>query len=240
MKRLNRFLNTSELRDYVDRRFDEKYAIKVKNASFSWERISDEHTIRQPNLRDINVKIEKNSLVAIVGSVGSGKSSFLSSLLGDMEIQSGFVDMYYILTINNSILIVFNIFFSCSSMKTAYVPQQAWIQNTSLKNNILFGKDFDQYLYQRVIKCCALKPDLDVLPGGDETEIGEKGINLSGGQKQRVSLARACFSAADLYLFDDPLSAGLYKTSIHNMNIISNYLTYSRLTRRETYIRRSF
>ena len=96
-------------------------------------------------------------------------------------------------------------------MKTAYVPQQAWIQNTSLKNNILFGKDFDQNLYQSIINCCALKPDIEILPGGDETEIGEKGINLSGGQKQRVSLARACYSRADLYLFDDPLSAGLFK-----------------------------
>ena len=123
-------------------------------------------------------------------------------------------------------------------MKTAYVPQQAWIQNTSLKNNILFGKDFDQNLYQRVIKCCALKPDLDILPGGDETEIGEKGINLSGGQKQRVSLARACYSSADLFLFDDPLSAGLS----HMKKLIENnfhYFTYSRLTRRETHLRRS-
>ena len=102
-----------------------------------------------------------------------------------------------------------NCLFSCSSMKTAYVPQQAWIQNTSLKNNILFGKPLDEKLYQRIIQCCALKPDLDILPGGDDTEIGEKGINLSGGQKQRVSLARACFSGADLYLFDDPLSAGI-------------------------------
>ena len=94
-------------------------------------------------------------------------------------------------------------------MKIAYVPQQAWIQNTSLKNNILFGKDMDESLYKDVIYSCALEPDLRILPGGDETEIGEKGINLSGGQKQRVSLARACFSGADLFLFDDPLSAGM-------------------------------
>ena len=105
MKRLNKFLNSSQLSGYVDRPYDEKYAIKVRNASFSWQKSSDDQTDTELILRDINVKIEKNSLVAIVGSVGSGKSSFLSSLLGDMEIQSGFVDMYYNSTINKFILI---------------------------------------------------------------------------------------------------------------------------------------
>merc|ERR1719450_1625393 len=77
----------------------------------------------------------------------------------------------------------------------------------SLKNNILFGKPYNEKLYEKVIESCALKPDLLQLPGGDATEIGEKGINLSGGQKQRVNLARAVYANKDLYLFDDPLSA---------------------------------
>ena len=89
----------------------------------------------------------------------------------------------------------------------AYVSQQAWIQNATVKDNILFGKTFDLQLYNQVIEACALKADLDILPGGDQTEIGEKGINLSGGQKQRVSLARAVYNGADIYLMDDPLSA---------------------------------
>lgn len=89
----------------------------------------------------------------------------------------------------------------------AYVAQQAWIQNKSLKDNILFGKQPNELRYDRIIDACALKPDLDILPGGDQTEIGEKGINLSGGQKQRVSLARAVYNDADVYLLDDPLSA---------------------------------
>ena len=81
------------------------------------------------------------------------------------------------------------------------------MQNATLKNNILFGKPYDENRYQEIIDACALRPDLDILPGGDETEIGEKGINLSGGQKQRVSLARAVYSQSDLLLLDDPLSA---------------------------------
>uniref|UniRef100_A0A663DU65 ATP binding cassette subfamily C member 2 n=1 Tax=Aquila chrysaetos chrysaetos TaxID=223781 RepID=A0A663DU65_AQUCH len=89
----------------------------------------------------------------------------------------------------------------------AYVPQQAWIQNATLKDNILFGSELDEARYQQVIRACALLPDLELLPAGDQTEIGEKGINLSGGQKQRVSLARAVYSNADIYVLDDPLSA---------------------------------
>ncbi|PRD31029.1 UNVERIFIED_CONTAM: Canalicular multispecific organic anion transporter 1 [Trichonephila clavipes] len=91
--------------------------------------------------------------------------------------------------------------------KVAYASQQPWIQNTTLKNNILFSKPFSKKFYDEVIEACGLKPDLEILPGGDQTEIGEKGINLSGGQKQRVSLARAVYSSADIYLLDDPLSA---------------------------------
>ena len=90
---------------------------------------------------------------------------------------------------------------------TAYVPQQAWMQNATVKDNILFGKIYNRAHYESVIDACALRSDLKILPGGDSTEIGEKGINLSGGQKQRVSLARAVYNDAEIYLLDDPLSA---------------------------------
>lgn len=125
-------------------------------------------------------------MVAVVGSVGSGKSSVVSAFLGEMERVSGIVNT------NGTI---------------AYVSQQAWIQNATLKDNILFGKVYDKKTYDRVVEACALKPDFDMLPAGDMTEIGEKGINLSGGQKQRVSLARAVYNDADIYFLDDPLSA---------------------------------
>ncbi|CAF3222819.1 unnamed protein product, partial [Rotaria sp. Silwood2] len=134
----------------------------------------------------VESKIEQGSLIAFVGMVGSGKSSILAALLGEMNKVHGRV------IINGTI---------------AYVPQIAWIMNTTLKENILFGRDFDKNLYNRVIEACALKQDLDMLPANDETEIGEKGINLSGGQRQRVSLARALYSNADIFLLDDPLSA---------------------------------
>jgi ATP-binding cassette, subfamily C (CFTR/MRP), member 1 len=151
----------------------------IENGTFSWD--GDETTIR-----NINMRVEFGQLIAIVGTVGSGKSSLLSALLGEMDKMSGRVN---------------------TNGKIAYVSQQAWIQNATLQDNILFGKPMDQKLYNRVIEACALKPDFDMLPGGDQTEIGEKGINLSGGQKQRVSLARAVYNNADIYFLDDPLSA---------------------------------
>lgn len=137
-------------------------------------------------LNDINVSIKAGSLCAVVGSVGSGKSSFLSALLGEMDKTSGDVEVF------GSI---------------AAVSQQAWIQNATVEQNITFGSKVNREKYDRVISDCALKSDLEILPAGDKTEIGEKGINLSGGQKQRVAVARAVYRDADLYLFDDPLSA---------------------------------
>lgn len=131
--------------------------------------------------------MKKGELIAIVGAVGAGKSSLLSGILGEMHKQPG------------------------GRMNThgsmAYVPQQAWIQNATLKNNILFGSELDETKYQNILDACALRTDLNILPAGDATEIGEKGINLSGGQKQRVSLSRAVYADADTYMLDDPLSA---------------------------------
>uniref|UniRef100_A0A8V5GZW3 MRP3 protein n=1 Tax=Melopsittacus undulatus TaxID=13146 RepID=A0A8V5GZW3_MELUD len=134
----------------------------------------------------INLLVPSGALVAVVGHVGCGKSSLVSALLGEMEKLEGEV------AVKGSV---------------AYVPQQAWIQNATLKDNILFGQAPNEQKYQNVLEACALKSDLEVLPGGDQTEIGEKGINLSGGQRQRVSLARAVYSNSDIYLLDDPLSA---------------------------------
>ena len=122
----------------------------------------------------------------MVVQVGSGKSTLLSGFLGELHKLKGTINI---------------------SGSTAYVPQQAWIQNVTLKDNILFGKELNDRLYDQVLESCALKSDLSILPAGDKTEIGEKGINLSGGQKQRVSLARSVYSDSDIYMLDDPLSA---------------------------------
>ncbi|XP_027764504.1 canalicular multispecific organic anion transporter 1 [Empidonax traillii] len=155
-------------------------AVRFSEATFSWEQDSS------PAIRDVTLDVAPGSLVAVVGAVGSGKSSLVSAMLGEMENIKGHIN------IQGSL---------------AYVPQQAWIQNATLKDNILFGSELDEARYQQVLKACALLPDLKLLPAGDQTEIGEKGINLSGGQKQRVSLARAVYSNADIYVLDDPLSA---------------------------------
>ena len=155
-----------------------------------WDRPEDLPDGTKPILDKINLKVMKGKFVAVVGTVGSGKSSLLYALLGEMEKCSGSVNI-------------------SGDSQIAYVSQQAWIQNCTLKDNILFGKELDQKKYQKVLRACALKQDLLTLAGGDQTEIGEKGINLSGGQKQRVSLARAVYSDSNLFLLDDPLSAGM-------------------------------
>lgn len=180
-KRLEKFLAGEDIDSDIVRQ-DPSFntAVSVCDGSFAWEKDA------KPLLKDVNLDIEPGRLVAVVGAVGSGKSSLMSALLGEMHSTKGFIN------IRGSL---------------AFVPQQAWIQNATLKDNILFGSPHEEERFKKVIQACALAPDLELLPGGDLTEIGEKGINLSGGQKQRVSLARATYSQADIYLLDDPLSA---------------------------------
>ncbi|XP_061394489.1 multidrug resistance-associated protein 1 isoform X12 [Musca vetustissima] len=180
VKRINKFMNSEEL-DPNNVQHDPKkpHPLSIENGVFSW----GDGDI---TLKNINMHVKKNTLCAIVGTVGSGKSSVVQAYLGEMEKISGSVN-----TVGS----------------IAYVPQQAWIQNSTLRDNILFGKPYDRKRYNRVIDACALRPDIQMLSAGDQTEIGEKGINLSGGQKQRISMARAVYSDADLYFLDDPLSA---------------------------------
>jgi ABC-type bacteriocin/lantibiotic exporter with double-glycine peptidase domain len=140
-------------------------------------------------LKDINFTVKEGEFVCIIGEVGSGKSSLIQALLNNM-IQINKDESRVI--INGSI---------------SYVPQEAWIQNDTLRNNILFYLPFDSQRYYHILDICELKPDLDVLIGGDMTEIGEKGINLSGGQRARINIARALYNNKDIYIFDDPLSA---------------------------------
>lgn len=155
-------------------------AVQFCEASFSWD------PDLEATIRDVNLDIMPGRLVAVVGSVGSGKSSLISAMLGEMENVHGHINI---------------------KGTTAYVPQQSWIQNGTVRENIIFGSEFDEGKYQKIIESCALLPDLEMLPAGDMTEIGEKGVNLSGGQKQRISLARAIYQNSDIYILDDPLSA---------------------------------
>ncbi|XP_071455080.1 multidrug resistance-associated protein 1-like [Hetaerina americana] len=179
--RLNKYMNSGELDPTcVSHDKSENDPVVVENGTFTWN-LDD-----RPVLENINLHVRRGGLLAVVGSVGSGKSSLISAILGEMEKISGRIN---------------------TQGTTAYVPQQAWIQNATLRNNIIFGKEFRSQAYKHILSSCALKLDIDMLPAGDQTEIGEKGINLSGGQKQRVSLARAVYHDADMYLLDDPLSA---------------------------------
>ncbi|KAF9434197.1 hypothetical protein BGZ76_008408 [Entomortierella beljakovae] len=139
-----------------------------------------------PVLHNINLTIKRGSLTLVVGRVGEGKSSLVGALLGEMHKYSGSVQSFGSL---------------------AYVAQSAWILNDTVRNNILFGRPYDKERYLKTIRSCALVPDFKMLLNGDKTVIGEKGINLSGGQKQRISIARAVYANADVYIFDDPLSA---------------------------------
>uniref|UniRef100_A0AAR2L7B4 ATP-binding cassette sub-family C member 5 n=1 Tax=Pygocentrus nattereri TaxID=42514 RepID=A0AAR2L7B4_PYGNA len=148
---------------------------------------NDTHTPHtNPTLRNITFTLPKGNLLGVCGNVGSGKTSLISSILEQMHLQSGSVS---------------------ANGTFAYVSQQAWIFHGTVRDNILMGEPFDQERYDQVIHACSLSPDLAILPYGDHTEIGERGLNLSGGQKQRVSLARAVYSKRDIFLLDDPLSA---------------------------------
>ncbi|KAK6765506.1 hypothetical protein RB195_025428 [Necator americanus] len=180
-KRLSAFFAEEEMdSSAIGSKWSEE-AVRIDGGAFTWDSGGSDET-----LKNINVSVKRGQLVAIVGKVGSGKSSLLQAILGEMNKVSGRVNV---------------------SGSIAYVPQQAWIQNLTLRDNILFNRSYDRMLYEKVIDACAIRQDLASLPAEDLTEIGEKGINLSGGQKQRVSLARAVYSHAEIVLLDDPLSA---------------------------------
>ncbi|KAJ3273542.1 hypothetical protein HDV01_004309 [Terramyces sp. JEL0728] len=142
--------------------------------------------LKAVGIKNINIKIPKGKLVAIVGAVGSGKSTLLNSLIGETRRVSGEVKI---------------------SGSFGYAPQQAWIQNATVKENILFGSPYEEERYINTIRVCALEKDLQMLNNGDATQIGERGINLSGGQKQRINIARLVYFNPEIVLLDDPLSA---------------------------------
>ena len=220
--RVQDFLLAEEQHDDFNWDMDGKDAISMRQAAFTWERTitqdeknsasqskkeikvikAAEQATSEANsgddtsstltqvepfhLRPINLSSGRGELIAVIGGVGSGKSSLLAALAGDMRRTNGSVTM---------------------GATRAFCPQYAWIQNASVKENILFGKKYDRKWYDAVIDACALRPDLEMLPNGDLTEIGERGITVSGGQKQRLNIARAIYFNSDIVLMDDPLSA---------------------------------
>ncbi|KAL3827829.1 hypothetical protein ACJIZ3_016631 [Penstemon smallii] len=184
LERLDRFMCSKELVDKSVERVEGcggDIAIEVKDGAFSWDDENGKEVVK-----DLNFEIKKGELAAVVGTVGSGKSSLLAAILGEMNKLSGKIRV-------------------CGS--TAYVAQTSWIQNGTIQENILFGLSLNKHRYEEAIRVCCLEKDLEIMEFGDQTEIGERGINLSGGQKQRIQLARAVYQDCDIYLLDDVFSA---------------------------------
>ncbi|KAH0658452.1 hypothetical protein KY289_027200 [Solanum tuberosum] len=180
-ERIVKFLEASELEMRREHIRSTDHAVLIKSANLSWEESPSRST-----LRNINLEVKPGEKIAICGEVGSGKSSLLSAILGEVPSIQGTVQVYG---------------------TTAYVSQSAWIQTGTIRENIVFGSPLDSQRYQQTLEKCSLLKDLEILPYGDLTEIGERGVNLSGGQKQRIQLARALYHDADIYLLDDPFSA---------------------------------
>lgn len=145
----------------------------------------DQMKIKFRGFHNISFEVKKGEFIMVTGAIGTGKTSLLNALASMMPQLKG----------------------SIQQTGELLLSGQPWIQNTTLKNNILFGSRLDQNRYDAVLDSCCLLPDLEILPGGDECELGDRGVNLSGGQKARLSLARTCYKEADIYLFDDVLSA---------------------------------
>ena len=156
-------------------------SVRIRDATFTWNKDQDRNV-----LHDISFSAHRGELSCIVGRVGAGKSSMLQTMLGDLYKIKGEVVM---------------------RGTAAYVAQSPWVMNASVRENIVFGHRWDPTFYDRTIKACALVDDFAILPDGDQTEVGERGISLSGGQKARLSLARGVYARADIYLLDDVLSA---------------------------------
>ncbi|KAI5347148.1 hypothetical protein L3X38_015027 [Prunus dulcis] len=183
-ERIVKFLEAPELQTtYVWKSNMENvnHSIIIKSASFSWK-----ENLSKTTLRNVSLDIRPGERVAICGEVGSGKSSLLAAILGEVPNVAGNIQ---------------------ALGKIAYVSQTAWIQTGTIQENILFGSAMASQRYRETLERCSLVKDLELLPYGDVTEIGERGVNLSGGQKQRIQLARALYQNADIYLLDDPYSA---------------------------------
>lgn len=189
LKRVDQYLNEEEEIDEAsisNSSISSDDSPSFSSATLSWSKAEADDN--QFQLKDLDVTFSKGELNLIVGPIGSGKSSLLLALLGEMRLRNGQ-------------------FYLPRHEGVAYVSQTAWLQNATIRDNILFGNEFDEERYWKVVEACALKLDLDMFEAGDRTEVGEKGITLSGGQKQRLALARAVYSPSQTLLLDDVLSA---------------------------------
>nr|XP_043635452.1 ABC transporter C family member 13 isoform X2 [Erigeron canadensis] len=195
---IDAFISTRRLGKFLSCHEHEPRNLQTNNSSSSYEEMdifmkdvccawsNSDQEVKKPILNHVNLAIPKGFLVAVIGEVGSGKSSLLNSILGELKLIKGFI---------------------YSSGSVAYVPQIPWILSGTIRDNVIFGKDYDPIRYSAVLEACALDTDVSLMVGGDMAYIGEKGINLSGGQRARLALARAVYHGSDLVMLDDVLSA---------------------------------
>uniref|UniRef100_A0AAZ3PPC5 ATP-binding cassette, sub-family C (CFTR/MRP), member 9 n=1 Tax=Oncorhynchus tshawytscha TaxID=74940 RepID=A0AAZ3PPC5_ONCTS len=179
------------------------YPVQVNGGFFTWGS-------NLSTLSDINICIPTGQLTMIVGQVGCGKSSLLLAMLGEMQTLSG----KFCCTSNKinkldsqHIVVILVQLFHKNRYSVGYATQKSWLLNATVEDNITFGSPFNKQRYKTVIDACSLQPDVDLLPFGDQTEIGERGINLSGGQRQRICVARALYQNTNIVFLDDPFSA---------------------------------
>ncbi|OSD00626.1 P-loop containing nucleoside triphosphate hydrolase protein [Trametes coccinea BRFM310] len=213
LERISDFLRNTELIDEFERARegesaeiwtntvpeDRKGVIGIRHASFTWSKDgvpsqTPGGTRRRAFVLTIEDELifQRGKINLIIGATGAGKTSLLMALLGEMHYIPAGPDSYVSLPREGGI---------------AYAAQESWVQNETIKNNILFGAPYDEVRYNKVLHQCALERDLSLFDAGDETEVGEKGITLSGGQKARITLARAVYSKAEILLLDDILAA---------------------------------
>ncbi|KAL9656489.1 hypothetical protein ABK040_005253 [Willaertia magna] len=196
LQRVFTYLCTEEIDpeqfDEIETHYNDNINIKFDNASFEWEK-------NRPTLQNINLEINSGEFICVIGRVGQGKSSLLSSILGELKKTEGKA-------------------YKKKDLTFSYVSQDSWIRSETIRENILFGKEYEREKYLKVIHACNLEPDFVNFSNSDLAIVGEKGINLSGGQRSRVSLARSFYSESDIYLLDDPLSAVDIHTGEHILN----------------------
>ncbi|KAJ3104965.1 hypothetical protein HDU97_008713 [Phlyctochytrium planicorne] len=198
--------------DVLAEKGNETAMLVMKDCSFKWGGVSRLRSLEPEKkseteakiiLKGLNVRIEDGKLTAVIGPVGSGKSSFLNAILSEMDLVP---------TPPSTTLGVL----ALRQRKIAYAAQTPWILSDTFRNNILFGRPFDKDWFEKVVDACALERDIRIMPEGVETIVGERGVTLSGGQRARLALARAVYGRdAELYLFDDPLSAVDAKVGRH-------------------------
>ncbi|CAL5360162.1 unnamed protein product [Camellia sinensis] len=198
-------LQNRHIKQKCDTNEELKQSILINSTQISWDASS-----LKPTLTNINLVVQFGEKIAVCGEVGSGKSTLIATILGEVPKINGIVQVYG---------------------KIAYVSQTTWIQTGTIQENILFGSNLDQHRYQEVLEKCSLIKDLELLPFGDCTIIGERGVNLSGGQKQWVQLVRALYQDADVYLLDDPFSA----VDAHTATSLFNLMSEGKIVEAATY-----